>query len=89
MENEFLPGKETKITEKEMSMALNLIDSMTEEWDPKEYKNEYSEALMKWIDEKAKLGGADPKESVEGSPPRRRLMTCLLSLRRVSKGRRR
>ncbi len=49
-----------KITKKEKDLALQLIDSMTEPWDPAGYTNEYSEALMKWIEEKIETG-EDPK----------------------------
>lgn len=53
-----------KITKKEKDLALQLIESMTEPWEPEEYKNEYSEALMKWIEEKIETG-EDPEPDTE------------------------
>ena len=38
-----------------------LVDSMTSEWDPSKYYDEYREALMEWIQKKAQAG--------EGMPP--------------------
>lgn len=76
---EIEPPKEAKVSDKELKLALNLIESMTEAWDPKEYKNEYSEALMKWIEEKAKLGGEDPKEPVESSAAEKKKVDDLLA----------
>lgn len=55
-----------KISDKEVDLALTLIDSMTEEWDPKKYKDEYADALLKWIKQKAKTG-VDPEVEVEAA----------------------
>jgi DNA end-binding protein Ku len=48
--NAHAPGK------KELQMAKALIDSMSEEWKPEEYVDEYREALEKVIDEKVEKG---------------------------------
>lgn len=45
------PKKET-ISEKEMKVAVNLIDQMTEKFDIKNYKDTYKEELQRIIDEK-------------------------------------
>lgn len=42
------------IKDKEMEMALKLIEDMTVKWDPEEYVDEYEDALMKRIEAKAK-----------------------------------
>ena len=44
----------TTIKEKEMDMALKLIDDMSAKWNPEEYKDEYEDAIMKRIEAKAK-----------------------------------
>jgi len=49
-----------KVSEKELQFAEMLVDSMTSEWDPKRYHDEYREALMEWIEKKAQAGGAMP-----------------------------
>ncbi|MFP4349554.1 MAG: Ku protein [Desulfococcaceae bacterium] len=45
--------KEYRISDKEMDMAVNLVESMSVEWEPEKYQNEYREALLAWINEKA------------------------------------
>lgn len=57
-----------KITKKEKDLALQLIESMTEPWEPGEYRNEYSEALMKWIEEKIETGEDPEPENEEEKP---------------------
>jgi DNA end-binding protein Ku len=37
-----------------------LVDSMTSEWDPRKYHDEYRDALMEWIEKKARAGGKMP-----------------------------
>jgi DNA end-binding protein Ku len=49
-----------KVSEKELQFAEMLVDSMSSEWDPKRYHDEYREALMEWIEKKAQAGGAMP-----------------------------
>lgn len=51
-----------KITDKEMELAQSLIDGMTDEWNPENYKDQYSEALMKRIEAKARKKGKDVDE---------------------------
>ncbi len=47
--------KTYKISDREVEMALNLIDEMSNTWKPEKYHNEYREALMKWIEAKTKF----------------------------------
>lgn len=47
------PGK------KELTMAEQLINSMTEKWHPEKWKDEYREALMQLIEEKAAAPGKE------------------------------
>ena len=48
------------IGQKELTMAESLIDSMSGDWQPENYKDEYREALMHVIEEKIKSGGKAP-----------------------------
>lgn len=50
--------KSYKISEKEMNLAQQLVESMSTDWDPKQYHDEYRDALMKWIEKKAKAAGS-------------------------------
>jgi DNA end-binding protein Ku len=44
----------TELSEKELKMAQTLIDSMSSEWEPGKYRDQYREALMEIIESKAK-----------------------------------
>jgi DNA end-binding protein Ku len=49
-----------KISERELQIAEMLVDSMTSEWDPSRYHDDYREAIMDWIEKKAQAEGALP-----------------------------
>ena len=61
--------KSAGVTAKEVELAKRLVDDMTEEWDPSQYKNTYHDDLMKRIHEKVKAGQATEitKPSKEGA----------------------
>jgi DNA end-binding protein Ku len=48
-----------KIGAREIAMAKTLVDQMSNEWEPDRYKDEYTTALMKLIDQKIKAGGKE------------------------------
>jgi DNA end-binding protein Ku len=50
-------AREKKPSTKEIKMARNLVDQMSEDWDPDRYTDEYRSALMKLIDKKIASGG--------------------------------
>ncbi|MEO5718786.1 MAG: Ku protein [Chthoniobacterales bacterium] len=50
------PGK------RELDMAKALVESMTSEWDPKKYKDDYRDALLDVIEEKVESGGEELEE---------------------------
>lgn len=56
-----------KISDKEINMAEQLVEAMSDEWEPEKYKDEYRETLLEWIMEKAEKGKvesvADEKEA--------------------------
>lgn len=60
--------EEYKVSERELQIAEMLVESMTGEWDPLQYHDEYHDALMQWIEKKARAGGAvsPAEERVEG-----------------------
>lgn len=51
--------KDAEIKERELKLALTLIEDMTEAWDPSQYKDEYRAALMERIKAKAKGQGIE------------------------------
>jgi DNA end-binding protein Ku len=68
-----LPTKkpsEYKISKKELEMAKGLVDSMTTDWEPARYKDDYRDKLLAWIEKKAEAGGEiTPPEPVEEKRP--------------------
>ena len=48
-----LPAEKPKVAKKEVEMAEKLIDSLTSEFDPSAYRDEYREELMALIERKA------------------------------------
>jgi DNA end-binding protein Ku len=59
--NELDLPKEEAVGKKELDMAKALVESMTDKWEPDKYQDEYSNELLKVIDEKVKAGGELPK----------------------------
>lgn len=69
-----LPGTadEVGVTKAELKMAQTLVDSMTREWDPAEYHDEYREQLMAWIQKRideGHLNRAPEIPEIEDEPP--------------------
>jgi DNA end-binding protein Ku len=50
---EGLPEKNTKLNDKELTMAKQLIDSLSSKFDAAKYHDEYRERLLKFIEQKA------------------------------------
>jgi len=48
---------EYRVNDKELKMAKQLIDSMSDEWNPSEFKDQFSERLHKVIEERMKQKG--------------------------------
>ena len=51
--SDVLPAEKPKVAKKEVEMAEKLIDSLTSEFDPTAYRDEYREELMALIERKA------------------------------------
>lgn len=49
--------REEEIGKKELDMAKTLVETMSGEWEPEKYKDEYREKLIKLIEEKVARGG--------------------------------
>jgi DNA end-binding protein Ku len=61
------------LTEKEMAMAERLVEDMTEEWNPEQYKDTYTNDLIARIEARIKSGQTHTitPESKEAAEPRR------------------
>lgn len=68
---------EYKVTEKELKLAEQLIASMTAKWKPEQYRDEYRDALLEWIETKAEKGDM---ASVEHTEKRRAESTNVIDL---------
>ncbi|HEY2711765.1 MAG TPA: Ku protein [Chthoniobacterales bacterium] len=54
-------GSDKSVSPQELKMATALIDAMTGEWDPEKYKDQYQNALLQLIEEKAQKRAPAPK----------------------------
>lgn len=78
-----LPSKEL-VRDKELDLAMMLIDSLTSEWAPDKYKDEYRENLMKVI--RARLKGKEPKLTATDHVPGQAEVIDLMERLRESLG---
>ncbi|PKN67103.1 MAG: Ku protein [Deltaproteobacteria bacterium HGW-Deltaproteobacteria-15] len=74
--------KEYQISEREVEMGIKLVENMTSDWTPEKYKDDYREALMNWIDEKAKKG---EQFAPEAPPEEERVTADVINLMDVLK----
>src|SRR6185503_13285737 len=74
--------KALNIHEKELSMALKLMDEMTDEWDPDTYHDTYRDDLLARVKEKVKAGETEeitePEEPAQA--PRKAEVIDLMAL---------
>ncbi len=54
-----------KASKREVDMALTLIKSMSMDWSPSQFHDEYRDTLRKWIAQQAKKGGQPAAEAEE------------------------
>jgi len=72
---------------KELDMARSLIDTMTDEWQPDRYHDEYADALMKVIEEKIAAGGKELPPAHRGAPPSTKVVDIVAMLQESLKQR--
>jgi DNA end-binding protein Ku len=60
--------KKTEVGKRELNMAKSLIDSMSSNWNPEKYRDDYREALMEVIEEKVETGGKEIEEKPRKVP---------------------
>jgi DNA end-binding protein Ku len=59
--------EEFKISPREIDMATSLVEMMTTPWEPGSYRDDYHDALLAWIERKAKEGAqVHPPEPKHG-----------------------
>ena len=62
------PMSEYRISDREVKMAEQLIESMTDAWDPAAYKDDYRERLHEYIEEKARQPRGKKRASRKEEP---------------------
>lgn len=79
-----LPGEDLKrlrVTEGELAMAGRLIDELSGPWKPAEYKDEYRDELLAFLERKARAGeteaAAAPAPEAEAKAPPADIMSLL------------
>jgi DNA end-binding protein Ku len=77
-----LPGdvSDLGVQDREIDMAVELIDRMTDEWDPSQYRDDYREAVLAMIEEKARTGEvkAVKRPSERAAPTRAQDLAAIL-----------
>lgn len=63
--------KAENVPERELKIALDLIESMSEDFDPKKYKDEYRKRVLDYIEKKAKAKNAVVIDEEWGEPEER------------------
>ncbi len=77
-----------RVAERELEMALDLIESFAGEWKPEQYRDTYTEKLRKIIDAKRKGKEVRPAAPVAEEEPPDLLSALRASVERAGRGRR-
>lgn len=56
-----------KVSDREIELAKQLVEAQTVDWEPEQYKDEYRDRLMEWIEKKAELGDMASIEPMDDS----------------------
>jgi DNA end-binding protein Ku len=72
-----LPGPDVDVTEREEKMARSLIDSLTTDFEPDKYRDEYRERVLELIEQKASGQEIVVEEAAEEAPRVVDLMAAL------------
>ena len=79
--------KDTKPSERELTMARQLVSSLSAEWEPEKYKDDYRETILEMIEAKAEGNEIAVPEAPERPAPVVDLMAALeASLARAEAG---
>ena len=82
-----LPGPDVDVTEREEKMARSLIDSLTTDFEPSKYRDEYRERVLQLIEQKASGQEIVVEDTAEEAPRVVDLMAALeASLAAVKSG---
>ncbi|MBM3147695.1 MAG: Ku protein [Actinobacteria bacterium] len=86
-----LPGgdlEELGVSDREIAMAEQLVAAMVEPWDPRQYRDEYREDLLRLIEDKADAGGVEPVAEAASEKPAGEVIDIMALLKRSVEERR-
>lgn len=79
-------SKRTQVTDKEIKMALSLVNDMTEPWDPRKYRDTFKKDLLALIKKKVKAGQThaltEPDEEEESTHKASNVVDLMALLKR-------
>jgi DNA end-binding protein Ku len=75
----------TTIKDKELEMALALVDQLSGKFDPQKYKDSYTDDLLKIIDQKSKGKSIKTEAPTKATPKVNDLMALLKESLKVKK----
>lgn len=64
-----VPKRSAEPGKRELEMAKALVETMSSEWNPTKYKDEYRDALLEVIEEKVEAGGKEIEEKPKPKKP--------------------
>lgn len=64
-------GRKSTVSQQELKMAEQLIDSMAGDWDPAQYRDDYHDDLLKLVEQKVKSGKTKTVASAAAPKPKR------------------
>ncbi len=70
------------VTKKELEMAERLVQDMTEDWSPEQYKDEYREDLLQMIEQKVTKGGVTNAPAAAEGPKSADVIDLMALLKR-------
>jgi DNA end-binding protein Ku len=81
-------AKQAGLSERELKMAAQLVEDMSSEWDPDEFKDSFKDEIMRLVDEKVDAGQTEevtqrePVESEGGERPSAKILDLTELLQR-------
>src|SRR3712207_3266602 len=72
-----LPDETVEVTDRELSIAKQLVESLATEWKPGEYRDEYREKVLQLIESKAAGEEIAVQPAMEDAAPVPDLMSAL------------
>jgi DNA end-binding protein Ku len=63
-------ARKAELNKRELDMATRLVEDMSEEWNPEQYKDSFQEQIMELVEQKAREGKIEAVSSPDDDQPR-------------------